>query len=213
MGEVTDHCFNNRTTYYFDAKTMTQSLTALIDILPGEEITTSYVNLLAESNKRRDGLLHNWNFDCKCSIHRLSAQHQGLSDMRVEKIVELHEKLMDWSPPLRMTGTERIEAALLYINLCEQERLHGSRVVGLEIAAYAYAAVADRYNAIKYASMALEGHISLTSSPDEVRLELGDLMLNPEGHWTWNLYEQVERMKGKEGGLRRGWRMLTNWWV
>ncbi|CRK47728.1 hypothetical protein BN1723_016785, partial [Verticillium longisporum] len=50
--------------YRFDPSTLTQRTTAIRDILPGEELTLSYIDPLQARDARRARLSANWGFDC-----------------------------------------------------------------------------------------------------------------------------------------------------
>ena len=75
--------------------------------------------------------------------------------------------------------------ALTLISLYEQERLWGWLGGAYASAALAYNAVGDRWGAIRYGHLAVEMGMLDSGFEDEQVEDIGKLVANPEGHWSW----------------------------
>src|ERR1700712_4822534 len=107
--------------YYFDPMTLTQHVHALRTILPGEEITISYIDPAQKRKKRLHALKESWGFPCGCSSCTATSAVASASDDRIAQIHELRGELEDYSTESR--GSTQM--AELLVSLYEQERMWG----------------------------------------------------------------------------------------
>ena len=91
--------------YYFDPKTLTQHVHALRTILPGEEITISYIDPAQKRKARLHALKESWGFPCGCSSCSATSTVHSASDDRISQIEDIREELEDYAS--RLGGKHR----------------------------------------------------------------------------------------------------------
>ncbi|KAK4195038.1 hypothetical protein QBC40DRAFT_259412 [Triangularia verruculosa] len=90
----------------FTSKDLVMSAVATRDIMPGEEITISYIPLGMPSSYRAKSL-GNWHFNCSCALCTAPPEARDASDSRRERLMELfyamqdsetqYDALIDWT--------------------------------------------------------------------------------------------------------------------
>ncbi|KAK0668048.1 hypothetical protein QBC41DRAFT_303769 [Cercophora samala] len=90
----------------FTSKDLVMSAVATRDIMPGEEITISYIPLGMPTSYRAKSL-GNWHFNCTCALCTAPAEARDASDSRRERLMELfyamqdsetqYDALIDWT--------------------------------------------------------------------------------------------------------------------
>uniref|UniRef100_L2FN00 Lysine methyltransferase n=1 Tax=Colletotrichum fructicola (strain Nara gc5) TaxID=1213859 RepID=L2FN00_COLFN len=167
--------------YWFDPRTLTQRTTAIRDIMPGEELTLSYIDPMQSRKARRERLHGTWGFHCSCHHCTQSRLKTDASDLRIEQIALLREEFNDYTPASRATP----QMAELLISLYEQEH-------NWSLLSEAYTLAAIEYNgepwlATKYARLAIEyGLTTLWEGHGDV-IEMSKLAEDPWAHWSWML--------------------------
>lgn len=169
--------------YYYDPESLTQYVHAVRTILPGEEITVSYLNPLLTRRKRTERLRRNWGFGCGCAACTAPVAQGHASDARVTLIQKLAGELADYGAESRATP----QMAELYAGLLEQEGLWG-----MVYQAYAYAAVewngvGEPWTATKFAHLAIDYGIHSVGPRDRDVIEMAKLTEDPWKHWSWML--------------------------
>lgn len=196
-----DFTINNRHScfYRFDAHTLTQSIYTLRDIDVGEELTLSCTfhrqapleidaNIASadfnpvETSEERQRAVEPWGFRCSCTACALPPEARDASDAIIRLIHQYTEDLRDWSDQSR--GTPSMAEAL--IELYHKEGLFCTIADGYRLAAYAYSAVRDKHNSLKLAHEALGYGLQTWDDASSKRMDVLQLMLEPESHWTWN---------------------------
>ncbi|KAJ0147366.1 SET domain-containing protein 5 [Colletotrichum tanaceti] len=169
--------------YWFDPRTLTQRTTAIRDIIPGEELTLSYIDPMQTRADRRERLLTTWGFNCSCNHcmqHRLLTDE---SDRRIEQIASLREEFNDYTPASRATP----QMAELLISLYKQENNWSILSEAYTLAAIEYNGVGEPWLATKYARLAVEyGLLTLWEGHGDV-VEMTKLAEDPWAHWSWML--------------------------
>lgn len=102
----------------FTSKDLAMTAVATRDIMPGEEITISYIPLGMPSSYRAKSL-RNWNFECTCGLCQAPKQAVEASDSRREHLVELFAAMQDPST----THDQLVEMTREFIELAQVERL------------------------------------------------------------------------------------------
>lgn len=167
--------------YNHDPSTLIHATYASRTILPGEEITIAYINILEPRHERQSVLKGIWGFTCTCALCSGSPSQITASDQRLAQIAQLQTALVDWSP----TSTATPKMALQLISLYEEEKVHAARGMGHMFAALAYNAIGDTSKAKKYARMAIEaGLIGSEEMERDVR-EMTALRARPREHWSF----------------------------
>ncbi|KAI1337883.1 hypothetical protein F5Y15DRAFT_425587 [Xylariaceae sp. FL0016] len=184
--------------YYFDPVTLTQNIHATRSILPGEEITVSYINTLQPREARRERIERTWHFLCACSLCTAPRHQTAASDARIAQIAELTAHLRD-SSSSSASSSPSPQMAELLVSLYEQERLWGSIHEAYAQAAVAYSAVGEAWMAVKYARLAVQRGLAAKGPRDGEVGDMEGLAEDPGGHWSWGI-----RMPGaaeEEGGV------------
>ncbi|OHE95499.1 hypothetical protein CORC01_09232 [Colletotrichum orchidophilum] len=169
--------------YWFDPRTLTQRTVAIRDIIPGEELTLSYIDPMQTRAARRERLHSTWGFHCSCHHcmqHRLKTDE---SDRRIEQIASLREEFNDYTPASRATP----QMAELLISLYEQEHNWSLLTEAYTLTAIEYNGIGEPWLATKYARMAVEyGLTTLWEGHGDV-VEMSKLAEDPWSHWSWML--------------------------
>ncbi|KAF6807289.1 hypothetical protein CSOJ01_08258 [Colletotrichum sojae] len=169
--------------YWFDPRTLTQRTTAIRDIMPGEELTLSYIDPMQSRAARRERLHSTWGFHCSCHHCTQSRLKTDASDARIEQIAALREEFNDYTPASRATP----QMAELLISLYEQEHNWSLLSEAYTLAAIEYNGVGEPWLATKYARLAIEyGLTTLWEGHGDV-VEMTKLAEDPWSHWSWML--------------------------
>ncbi|KAF2423323.1 SET domain-containing protein [Tothia fuscella] len=194
LGEAKDHFwavlpetsrFNHdcrpNAVYHFNQNTLEHHVHAVRQILPGEEITISYLRPLAQYAEREERMIEQWGFKCSCTHCNLSPDMIALSDSRLNLIEELEEELVDFSH----NRTANTDTAELLVELYSEERLEGASADAYTYAALEYAYIGQKRAAQKWAAKAIEA-LSMWRGTEHVYYQgMWRLLTNPESHDAW----------------------------
>ncbi|KAK3314188.1 hypothetical protein B0H66DRAFT_483401 [Apodospora peruviana] len=170
--------------YYFDWMTLSHKVYAVRDIMPGEELTVGYVDVLQTRSTRHRLLQTTWHFSCtcqRCGGHSPDSDTHILeeSDSRVSQINQLRRELDDYS------ASATPEKAELLVALYELEGAHVRLYEAHYRAALEWNGVGDAAKASRYARMCLANGLVLRG-PDRPFVEsMRALVADPTGHWSW----------------------------
>jgi hypothetical protein len=147
------------------------------DILPGEELTISYIDstLLREE---RQALLRTWGFNCTCSA--CNAESPSQSDARLLKIADLRSDLENVTST---TVTPETGAELVALHL--QERLDIYISKAYTRAALNYALFAMEVEAKEYAMLAIDALKREWGPLSGDMPGMEQLASDPKSHWAW----------------------------
>ncbi|KIW05732.1 uncharacterized protein PV09_03589 [Verruconis gallopava] len=183
--------------YYFDPDTLTQHVHALRTILPGEEITVSYINPAQVSAHRKEALRSSWGFSCGCNACTAHAPIREASDRRVEEIERLQSMLGDYSAASPIADSETgTRVADLLIELYRLEGMLGPISEAYAYAALEYNSAQRKWEAIKYANMAIEAGLLYGGPKDGDVQSMMELVRSPEEHWSWDYRARVRWQEG-----------------
>ncbi len=136
--------------FYIDAN-LAHHTHAVRDIVPGEELTISYVDSMATHAERQARLQQSLGFACGCSQCRLSAQLVAQSDANVVRIAQLEAELGDLTS--RSVSLAMVkELVMLY----ETEQLEARMSGALTLAALNCAMLGDENKAREYAERTVD---------------------------------------------------------
>ncbi|PMD45390.1 SET domain-containing protein [Hyaloscypha variabilis F] len=167
--------------HYHDPSTLIHATYASRTILPGEEITITYINILQTFMERQTHLWHAWGFQCTCALCSSNPGDISTSDSRTREILAMQTYLADWTP--NSQGTPKMARQLL--SLYEAEEVHAAMGKGHMLAALAYNAVGDTYQAKKHANLAIKAGIVSSGEEEADTKDMAALNENPEGHWSF----------------------------
>ncbi|GAO13694.1 uncharacterized protein UV8b_01674 [Ustilaginoidea virens] len=159
-----NHECRPNTAYEFDAKTLTHSVYAIMDIPPGAELSLTYIDVTRTREERMERLRHGWGFNCTCSSCSLQAELSDASDKRLVQIDDLESRLGNG-------GWEfaSLEMAEALISLYQQEQLDIWLSSAYGYAALMHCAEGNYWKTIRYAHLAVESHL-LNASPSDIPL-------------------------------------------
>ncbi|ETS82058.1 hypothetical protein PFICI_07060 [Pestalotiopsis fici W106-1] len=166
--------------YYWDPDTFTQNVFATRDILAGEEITITYVELLLPRDDRLARLDETWHFPCACTACTQVDRIVKASDDRIAQILDLQGHLTDYTGDSYATP----EMAETLVSLYEQERLYSRLYEAYTYAAIEFNAVGKVWEAIKYARLAIQHSFVVAGPNNDDHYELAALAENPTTHWS-----------------------------
>ncbi len=169
--------------YHFDHETMTHHVHALRSILPGEELTLSYINPSMSRQERLHRLKRLWGFQCGCDSCTQDEWQGAASDNRIAQINALTPEFMNYRSSSRATPA----MAELLINLHEQEDLWGTIYAAYTYAALEYNGIGEPWTAVKYARMAIQYGLPSVSIKHDDIIEMTKLAEDPWQHWSWLL--------------------------
>ncbi|GAB1316967.1 SET domain-containing protein 5 [Madurella fahalii] len=185
--------------YYFDSATLSQRVYAVRDILPGEELTVSYVDVIQPSSVRQARLNSGWSFNCTCPRCTLEPHLLSESDDRVAHMQQLRRELDDYSTAATP------EKAELLVTLYELEGLQVRIYEAYYRAALEWNGVGDAARAARYARLCLDKGLLLRGEDRPFVESMRDLLRDPKRHWSWRF-----RVKGKSGDESEGRESGTN---
>ncbi|KAB8261656.1 hypothetical protein BDV32DRAFT_148302 [Aspergillus pseudonomiae] len=177
-----NHACRPNAAYQFDPETLVQTIYAIDDIPPGEEITISYIDTLVPYTQRQNDLA-NWGFECTCQLCSLAPEDRVRSDRNIQSILTYKRALDDWSEYSAAT-TEMAEAL---IELVRSELTHDAIATAYRLAAYEFNAVGHKDGALEYAFRAFTHGCAIWRKRDaESNIhDVVRIMSAPEKHWTW----------------------------
>jgi hypothetical protein len=167
--------------YFFDEEMMTHYVHAIRDIIPGEEITITYIDNEKDRKTRMSRLEKNWGFECSCAACTAHPNFLAESDSRLYQITDLAKILDDWTS----TSAATPEIAELMVTLYIQERLDASLATAYKYAAEVYSSFGKKWEAIKYARLSVEMSMLDKGFRDGDVREMKKMAENPEMTWSW----------------------------
>ncbi|KAI0886750.1 SET domain-containing protein [Annulohypoxylon maeteangense] len=180
-----------RPNIHYRITNMTHTTVAARDILPGEELTISYIDLMLSREERRSRLWR-WGFECSCSHCSMSDHEAAASDARLLRIEELEMALENFNETVvtAETGAELVE-------LYEKERLDIYLGQVYTRAALNFALFGEEEKARKYALAAVEAVERESGQNASDAKAMRTLAENPRAHWTWGRRRKGKNTKGK----------------
>ncbi|KAF4504299.1 hypothetical protein G6O67_008466 [Ophiocordyceps sinensis] len=176
-----NHACRPNCQYNFNRRTLTHSVYTMRDVYPGQELTISYIDPTATYQERR-GEIQFWGFNCSCSACELPRQARDESDKTMGLIRQYTDELKDWSNRSRATP----DMAEALMELYRRESLYCRMADGYRLAAHAYSAVRDRYNALRMANDAMGYGLQTWMDMGARMMDVLLLLADAEAHWTWN---------------------------
>jgi hypothetical protein len=167
--------------YHFNPHTLRHTVIAATAIMPGEEITVSYLPQLQSSQDRQTQLKRSWGFRCDCSLCSASAAILAASDYRVNEINRL-------TAELRRTETRKEampEGAELLVSLYKQERIWGPINEAYTLAALEWSSVGNEYHTRRSAELALHAGVIYRGEHHWEVQEIKELLADMGSHWSW----------------------------
>ncbi|KAM0322462.1 hypothetical protein ACHAQA_009531 [Verticillium albo-atrum] len=148
---------------------------AVRDVRPGEELSISYVDVLAPRAERRARMQGSWGFQCGCE----RCAHGAESDARLARIRALEARLGDIGAKVAVEDVET------YLRLMREEGLDGKMAGAYTTAALNYSLFGKQGLAVKHAQLAVE-HGLREEGPDAADVvAMRELMQAPKEHFTW----------------------------
>lgn len=166
--------------YSVDERTLIQTTRAARKILPGEELTITYINPDLLYADRQQQLESYYGFKCSCSLcSQLSLLR---SEARIEEIIEIQEKLADYSPQSR--ATPRMAERL--IELYDEEGLSVATGTGLWLAAVTWCAAGSKRKAKEYADRAMKSAEEVPENTVDLE-DLSNMLKGCGSHWSFGM--------------------------
>jgi hypothetical protein len=167
--------------YFFDEEMMTHYVHAIRDIIPGEEITITYIDNEKDRTTRMSRLEKNRGCKCSCAACTAHPSFLAESDSRLYQITDLAKILDDWTS----TSAATPEIAELMVTLYVQERLDASLATAYKYAAEVYSSFGKKWEAIKYARLSVEMSMLDKGFRDGDVREMKKMAESPEMTWSW----------------------------
>ncbi|GAB1313756.1 SET domain-containing protein 5 [Madurella fahalii] len=146
----------------FTSRDLAMSAVATRDIMPGEEITISYIPLGMPTSHRHRAL-GNWGFNCTCALCSAPDEAREASDRRREQLIELYyamqEESTDYDSLIKLTRE--------FIELAQVERLIAKVGEYYRVFMRIYYEIGDPESAKKYGQAALK-FAEIFSDPEGV---------------------------------------------
>lgn len=171
--------------YYFDPDTVSNKVYAVRDIMPGEEITVSYIDGFQTGAARRERLHKHWGFDCGCPACTAEPHLQAESDVRIGQILQLWSELDDYSATATSAKAPSPEKAELLVELYRLERLEGRLQEAYYRAAVEYLGVGKIAPAMRYARLCIDSGLKFKGPGKPFITGMENLLRNPKRHKYW----------------------------
>ncbi|KAK3320249.1 hypothetical protein B0T19DRAFT_434152 [Cercophora scortea] len=185
--------------YYFDSATLSQKVYAARDIMPGEELTVSYVDVLQPRSTRSHLLNTTWHFTCSCArcspnpANPADDTHILLeSDSRTSQIRSLLRSLDDYTTKDPNPATHGPQKAETLITLYELEGLQVRIYEAYYRAALEWNGVGDAERAVRYARLCLASGLVLRGPDRPFVRSMRALVEDARAHWSWRFRVPVK---------------------
>ncbi|KAG0149944.1 hypothetical protein CROQUDRAFT_58652 [Cronartium quercuum f. sp. fusiforme G11] len=173
--------------WHMDAQTLEFHMYPLREISKGEELTISYISVVAEWEERQNVLKEFYNLSCTCAQCRLPPPERERADNQIRRILDIHDVLANWN-----TGSNAsIEMAEELITLHKLQKLDQDLPEAYCFAAREYNAVGNVRKARQYASLALNKAIYIHGNGWRMAQDAKKLESFPENHWSHQRRLQV----------------------
>ncbi|KNZ55580.1 hypothetical protein VP01_2645g2 [Puccinia sorghi] len=177
-----NHDCRPNTAFHVDSKSLEIHMHALRAITPGEEMTISYRDMGQIREKRQEEVSH-YGFKCSCAHCRMNHAQAAESDRRLERLLMLSKRLLDWDAAadevLLLEETDEL------LELYKLERLDNNIADGYTIAAVVYNSFGHTRRAARFASQALASGLSAFGTLWDDAEPLRELTNFPELHWSY----------------------------
>ncbi|KUI67040.1 hypothetical protein VM1G_03044 [Cytospora mali] len=177
---LSHHCRPNAA-FYVDSSTLMHVTTAVQPVMPGEELTFSYLDPFASLAHRQEKAQLAWGSGCGCSQCTLSVEEATESDTRLREIRWIEGQLGDFN------SAEDVSVGIItyLLRLYENERLQCCMAGAYTLAALNFNSLGYDKRAVKYAGLAIEAlRIEKGEGAPDVRV-MEDLIRDPRGHNTF----------------------------
>lgn len=166
--------------FYIDPTTLMHITTAVKEIMPGDEITLSYLDPFAPHEERQERAQTVWGFGCGCSQCSASDQDVADSETRLREIKWIESKLED------STSTEVSTGLITYLlGLYENERLYCCLAGAYALAALNFNMLGYASQAVMYAGLAIEAlKVERGEGVPDIKA-MEELQRGPTKHFTW----------------------------
>lgn len=178
-----NHACRPTADYFFDSSLLVLHIIAFREVLPGEELTITYIDPLQARQARQNALRSAWGFTCDCAACSVPFNVAQASDARIETIIRLQNELVDRAVDSKGSPVQ----AERLISLLRQENLWTLMHDGYFAAAIEYSGIGDAANAQHYARLAQQSRL-LCRGPEAVDDWHSDMLLlsiNPQHHPSW----------------------------
>ncbi|KAK4158994.1 hypothetical protein QBC43DRAFT_348283 [Cladorrhinum sp. PSN259] len=149
----------------FSERRLTMEVMAHLSILPGEEITMSYIPITTPIKERQQYLKQHWGFDCTCSLCRSSEEHIEETESWRRQQKSLKASIQEatgggfYSDAIAMSGD--------WLQFADWDMVPPLWPDYEESLADLYFKNGDMVNATRYARMAYDGWAKFGSVDDE----------------------------------------------
>lgn len=163
--------------YYIDSDFVHRTR-AVRKIVPGEELTVTYLDPFQDRDARKRRAHKAWGFDCQCLQCSLPDALADASDARLRRIRVLEERMENLKKHLTMDDIREL------MKLYRVERLETKLAGGLTLAAMNANLLGRATEAREYALRAVEAGIIEKGETEDVK-SMRLLAQDPKGHFTW----------------------------
>ncbi|KAK4182615.1 hypothetical protein QBC35DRAFT_546637 [Podospora australis] len=168
--------------FHIDPVRLVAVTTIVREVIPGEELSISYVDPKDPKTKRQERIKEAWGFECSCSLCTAPPKEEEKSRKRVEGIKELERTLEDLGAAKGKVNKKMMERL---VKRYREERLEGYMSGGLTLVAMNFNMLGDAKNAEKYAKMAEEAVVMERGRGAADAEAMRNLGRDPRGHFTW----------------------------
>lgn len=168
---------------HYRIQNLTHITVAVRDVLPGEELTVSYIEGTIPYSERQERL-DSWGFKCACHACSQDLSQISQSDARVKAIADIEAEL-----EAKMRSGEDFSRDIgdRLVNLYKEERLDNYIAHAYTKAALLKSMVGDMDAAKKYANLAIEA-LEREYGPDTKDGDaMRELAEKTEEHWSWGI--------------------------
>ncbi|KAK3694470.1 hypothetical protein B0T22DRAFT_496875 [Podospora appendiculata] len=172
-----------RPNVHYRIENMTHITVAVRDILPGEELTISYIHGMIPRHERHERL-SDWGFTCTCPHCTMSPADLAASDARLQEIKRLEDDLEK-----KLSGGETVapEAGGDIVKLYQDEKLYGYLGHAYTRAALVYSMFGNLEKAKVYAAEAADALVREFGAHSKDAEAMRKLADNPTEHWSWEV--------------------------
>lgn len=182
-----NHDCRPNTLYSINNEDLLHNLKAGRMIIPGEEISLSYLSPDMPTAERKMRTLTQWGFNCTCSLCAAPSWVHQASDDRIALIEQLETELNDLATNRSATPA----TAEMLISLHQQERLDGVVGDAYMYAAFEYAYLGNKRAAQKFAALSLEHMAVWRGTQHHYYQAMLRLLYFPENEKSWKYFTKL----------------------
>jgi hypothetical protein len=187
--------------FAFDPVTLIHKVHATRTILPGEELTVSYIDTKQRFSARQRQITTNWGFTCTCGHCSATEKARNESDARLSRIPALRKVLLDFD--INGEGLRKTTPGMAkeLVTIYEKEALDGSLAEAYMLAAFRSCVREMEEDTKRWAKLATMHWLVWENGGQRNLEEVRKLSKDPRSGWCWSARKQALHGDNEDGNV------------